>query len=105
MKLEFIIFPLISCCSRNQLPEDFEEGSNKITPGLTCDKNKNNRIVGGSVAEKQTWPWLVMLSVISADGYEGLCGGTIISDTRILTAAHCFGRDLSNKDYTVLIGT
>ena len=91
---------MFSCCSRKQLPEGFEEATNKITPGLNCDKN--NRIVGGSVADKNTWPWLVMLSVITSDGYEGLCGGTILSDTRILTAAHCF--ETVNDEVIVNVG-
>ena len=43
------------------------------------------RIVGGEAAETSTWGWAV--SIYIAPGY--LCGGSILSSTWIITAAHC----------------
>ena len=46
-----------------------------------------DRIVGGEHAVKHSVPWQAGLT--KADCKEVRCGGTIIDDTHILTAAHC----------------
>jgi uncharacterized repeat protein (TIGR01451 family) len=43
------------------------------------------RIVGGQDADVGEWPWQVRLSIFPGIG----CGGTIISENWVLTAAHC----------------
>jgi secreted trypsin-like serine protease len=45
-----------------------------------------SRIVGGTVAPRAAYPWMVSLATLS--GFH-FCGGTLISRTKILTAAHC----------------
>jgi len=42
------------------------------------------KIVGGIEAKANSWPWQVLLF----DG-DGICGGSIISNQWIVTAAHC----------------
>ena len=43
------------------------------------------------------WPWAVSLQYIkigsSSTHYQHFCGGSIISPTKIITSAHCFGGD------------
>ena len=49
-----------------------------------------NRIVGGQGAFKNSIPWQVNL--VSGDwpkSFQKFCGGAIIDETHILTAAHC----------------
>lgn len=55
--------------------------------GCGCSVNPVSitRIVGGESAGFATWSWVV--SILMNDG--NLCGGSIISNSWILTAAHC----------------
>ena len=47
-----------------------------------------SRIVGGQLADPQEWPWMVALL---KDG-DHFCGGVLITDLHVLTAAHCVHR-------------
>jgi secreted trypsin-like serine protease len=47
------------------------------------------RIVGGEDAVKHSWPFLVSVR-IKLNKSEHHCGGTLITDEHVLTAAHCF---------------
>ena len=71
----------------NFIIKGFECGGHNIPGGLSC--NANTRIVGGVTSKSGEWPWIVKLDV-SIDGYLYDCGGTIIDDEWILSAAHCF---------------
>ncbi|XP_065365947.1 brachyurin-like [Calliphora vicina] len=47
----------------------------------------NKRIISGTQAAQGQFPWQVILKVDESDVL--LCGGSIISDSWVLTAAHC----------------
>nr|XP_046270392.1 prostasin-like [Scatophagus argus] len=59
---------------------------------------RNTRIVGGGDAPVGAWPWQVSVN------YKGrlACGGTLINNQWVLTAAQCIVSDISN--YTIHLG-
>merc|ERR1712025_632062 len=56
----------------------------KATCGIEGPPSKD-RIVGGFEAEPNQWPWQVAMFVDNA----WFCGGSLISENYVLTAAHC----------------
>jgi len=52
---------------------------------------QNNRIVGGSEARQGAWPWAIILGRSRfGGGFQVMCGGTLVDEDTIVTAAHCF---------------
>ncbi|XP_060604098.1 chymotrypsinogen A-like isoform X2 [Ruditapes philippinarum] len=64
--------------------------------GSTMDNNAtlpNQRIVGGSYSVSGRWPWQVTIQYFGADGYwHHFCGGSLISNLWVVTAAHCVSK-------------
>jgi len=68
------------------------------------------RIIGGDDASQNEWPWMVQVNVRFRDtGSGGLCGGILLSQDWVVTAAHCLVSDLGNvvsrNDVEVLVGS
>ncbi|XP_041952919.1 chymotrypsin-like elastase family member 2A [Alosa sapidissima] len=59
-----------------------------------------SRVVGGDDVRPNSWPWQVSLQYLSGSNYYHTCGGTLISDSWVLTAAHCIG----SRTYRVFLG-
>ncbi|XP_067275434.1 zgc:100868 [Pseudorasbora parva] len=65
-----------------------------------CGKPRlNTKIVGGQDAVAGTWPWQVSLQ----DSTGHFCGGSLINNQWVLTAAHCFS-STSTSGLTVKLG-
>jgi len=47
------------------------------------------RIVGGAVAKPYSHPWQVRVRACSGSVCTRMCGGTVVSNRAIVTAAHC----------------
>merc|ERR1712227_85627 len=72
------------------------------TEQCTCGiPNRSNRIVGGQETEVNKYPWQVGL--VSSSGTRPWCGGTLISDRHVMTAAHCTAGS-SASSIKVLLG-
>lgn len=53
--------------------------------GAKNGKQDQERIVGGHNADPNEWPWIAVLF----NGPRQFCGGSLIDNEHILTAAHC----------------
>lgn len=63
------------------------------------------RIVGGNKAERGAWPWQVVVYIKDRSGVFSMeCGGSVVAETYVLTAAHCI-LSPDAASYAVVEGT
>jgi secreted trypsin-like serine protease len=63
-----------------------------IVINFSHSKSVKPKIIGGRDAERNEFPYIVSLrrtEIESIQGISHICGGSIINETTILTAAHC----------------
>lgn len=86
---------------KNYMKENCAKTCGVCGEGLSCgvakrrSNTKTNIIVGGETARKGFYPWQV--AIYYEDEY--LCGGSLVTNKHVLTAAHCF-KHLS-KDFSL----
>ncbi|KAJ2206117.1 Coagulation factor X [Coemansia sp. RSA 521] len=78
-------------------------------PGEFSSVTSDNRVTNGTMVAQGDAPFLVRLIFVSGNRH-GLCGGTIIDSTTILTAGHCVqlksdGEVRSPKDTYIFYGS
>jgi len=71
-----------------------------IDQSCKCGQKTINRIVGGQPTEVNEWPWQAALMLGSNGPF---CGGSLIADRYVLTAAHCTEGQRAS-DLTVRLG-
>lgn len=49
----------------------------------------STRIVGGEEAEPHSWPWQISLKKYYGGSWRHICGGSIVAEKWVITAAHC----------------
>uniref|UniRef100_A0A667HNT9 Chymotrypsin-like elastase family member 1 n=1 Tax=Lynx canadensis TaxID=61383 RepID=A0A667HNT9_LYNCA len=55
----------------------------------------NARVVGGTEARKNSWPSQISLQYLSGGKWYHTCGGTLIRQNWVMTAAHCVDRKMT----------
>ncbi|OQV22780.1 putative Transmembrane protease serine 6 [Hypsibius exemplaris] len=95
--------PSRSCDGTAQCADGSDEKWEYCAP--ICGKNhfpmqEPTKIVGGTVANRHSLPWQVATFEGSSQG----CGGTIITDRWVLTAAHCFSTSATGDGVSVRLG-
>ena len=63
-----------------------------------------NKIYGGQEAQPHEYPWNVYVSMKKNGQWSGMCGGSLISNQHVLTAAHCVDEGLQKKDIRLQLG-
>ena len=83
----------------------------RIQSGLQCTRSNaskkksqaNDYIVGGAETGKGRYPWQVRLSITN-ESENFICGGSILSDDWVISAAHCCALAKNHKSITVHVG-
>lgn len=66
----------------------------------SCGVASQARVTGGSSAVPGQWPWQVSIVF----GGTHVCGGSLVSEKWVLSAAHCFPREHQKEMYEVKLG-
>ena len=72
-----------------------EDAASKVSTCGQSNFRNPDRIVGGMEAKKNEFPWQAWLIMAQEGAAYGACGGSLINNQWILTAAHCV--DLTNR--------
>jgi len=95
MQLAILILVAVLCKHGNAMVEQ-EWASNEVPGNCQCGRKQTGNqesgdyIINGQPADRNEYPWMVLLlNKIIVDPIEPLCGGSLISNQWILTAAHC----------------
>uniref|UniRef100_A0A8C3SV09 Peptidase S1 domain-containing protein n=1 Tax=Chelydra serpentina TaxID=8475 RepID=A0A8C3SV09_CHESE len=97
---EYDIPPRVFHVVRERIP-----GHLRPPQRVLVDMISGPRIVGGHDAQLGAWPWQVSLQVYQYGvGFKHLCGGSLIDEYSVLTAAHCVRRQMDPYYWRVVIG-
>lgn len=62
------------------------------------------RIVGGTMTQPGEYPWMVSVHEKHGYRFKHICGGTILNENYIVTAAHCIDYPTSPRRYQIYTG-
>lgn len=88
-------FQLSSLRLKPKRKNSFKCGIPAISPLI------NSRVINGIQARPHSWPWTVSIQLRKKNFH--FCGGSLITNRHILTAAHCF-LNISANSLKVVVG-
>ncbi|XP_035449113.2 phenoloxidase-activating factor 1 isoform X2 [Spodoptera frugiperda] len=68
---------------------------------VDCGDSAADRIIGGLNAGLGDFPWIARLGYIEDDEIDYMCGGALVTDRHVVTAAHC----VQKSDYGLVLTT
>jgi secreted trypsin-like serine protease len=108
-----VLMAMTALCSPRSFAQALDESSYQRRGSAAFDeavitylRNEAPKIIGGTPAQPGAYPWQASLVVswISDPSSAHFCGGSVIRDRWILTAAHCLV-GVSPADVHVIVGT
>lgn len=73
-------------------------------PPSNCGRRNFNRIIAGTVARPNEFPWQALLLFRSGSSLRMFCGGSLISNQWVVTAAHCIFSGISTSNLYIDLG-
>ncbi|KAK8775081.1 hypothetical protein V5799_010385 [Amblyomma americanum] len=91
-------------CSVDRWSQQLVKNATCGTPAVEPSVEMADRIVGGEEAVPHSWPWQVSIQKKNIHPAAHFCGGTLISNELVITAAHCF-MHVQPSDVVVKLGS
>ncbi|KAK9888571.1 hypothetical protein WA026_000812 [Henosepilachna vigintioctopunctata] len=102
MFVKSLVFKLIFyIASVQSVPEDLFLTTTQC--GVRGAHDNGFRIINGTLASQGEFPWIISLQVKDGDQYSHICGGAILSQLWIVTAAHCI-RNVNQTSLSITAG-
>ncbi|MEE6471862.1 hypothetical protein FKM82_009401 [Ascaphus truei] len=96
---------LLLCCWARGLMADSETDTDLACGERPLVDTIGSRIVGGHDALPGAWPWQVSLQQFSSkSAYKHVCGGSLINNIWVMSAAHCFNEHRNPKMWRAVLG-
>ncbi|KAG1696668.1 Proclotting enzyme [Nymphon striatum] len=92
------VAPTIYCGKKQLGTESLEFRKKRSSLSVSSIKaTAKPLVVGGKISQKNGWPWMAAIFTKRGSQKTYLCGGTIINDRYIVSAAHCFKKSASSR--------